>query len=241
MHAESGIGRIRSTATGTEVYLQFPVGASRVVRTYDTVIAGAPWTYRGVAGAPIPLMATAATSSIGSQGSGWTLTFLTGGPTLPAAIRNAPLGSWTEIPGDETKNFSGTARYAIDFARPTPSTADITAWRLDLGGVHESARVSLNGIDLGTFIGPWFRVDVPAETLRDVNHLEVSVSNLMGNRVADLDRRGVAWKKFYNTNFPARLGANRGPDGLFSAAKWAPLPSGLAGPVTLTPLRTQQF
>jgi hypothetical protein len=63
----------------------------------------------------------------------------------------------------------------------------------------------------------------------------------MANRIADLDRRGVQWKKFYNTNFPARLAANRGPDGLFSAAKWAPLPSGLAGPVTLTPMHAKQF
>jgi hypothetical protein len=51
----------------------------------------------------------------------------------------------------------------------------------------------------------------------------------------------VAWKKFYNTNFPARLGANRGADGMFSAAKWTPQPSGLAGPVTLTPLRARRF
>jgi hypothetical protein len=71
--------------------------------------------------------------------------------------------------------------------------------------------------------------------------LEVEVTNLMANRIADLDRRGVQWKKFYNVNFPARLQANRGPDGLFSAAKWSPLPSGLTGPVTLTPLKPKSF
>jgi hypothetical protein len=69
----------------------------------------------------------------------------------------------------------------------------------------------------------------------------VLASNLMANRIADLDRRGVPWKKFYNVNFPPRLAANRGPDGLFSAAKWTPLPSGLVGPVTLTPLRAKTF
>ena len=107
--------------------------------------------------------------------------------------------------------------------------------------VHESAHVVLNGRDLGTFIGPWFRVDVPADALRDRNVLQVEVSNLMANRIADLDRRGVPWKKFYNTNFPPRLAANRGEDGLFSAAKWTPLPSGLLGPVTFTPLRAKRF
>jgi len=47
----------------------------------------------------------------------------------------------------------------------------------------------------------------------------------------------VEWKKFYNINMSARLPENRGADGLFTAAKWEPRPSGLLGPVTLTPLR----
>ena len=59
----------------------------------------------------------------------------------------------------------------------------------------------------------------------------------MANRSAALDRAGVHWRKFSNGNFPARLAQSRGPDGLFSAATWDPLDSGLVGPVTLTPLR----
>ena len=62
------------------------------------------------------------------------------------------------------------------------------------------------------------------------------MTNLAANRVADLDRRGVPWKKFYNVNMPARRPENRDAHGLFSAAKWTPRPSGLLGPVTLTPL-----
>ena len=228
MHASSGMGRVRSTASGIEVYLQFPASASRIVRTYDRELSGAPWPYVERAGEPVPVSGK------------WSLEFLSGGPTLPAKVADAPLGSWTELPGDDVKSFSGTARYSIDVPRPA-APAGATAWRLDLGTVHESARIALNGQDLGTFIGPWFRVDVPAEALRDHNVLEVEVSNLMANRIADLDRRGVAWKKFYNVNFPARLQTNRGPDGLFSAAKWAPLPSGLVGPVTLTPLEPKSF
>jgi hypothetical protein len=42
----------------------------------------------------------------------------------------------------------------------------------------------------------------------------------MANRIIDLDKRGVQWKKFYNINMSARLAENRGPDGLFTAAKW---------------------
>jgi hypothetical protein len=228
MHAQSGMGRVRNTASGVEVYLQFPAGASRIVRTYDREVTGAPWPYTESAGPPATLTGS------------WLLDFMSGGPRLPDQVRSAPLGSWTDFPGDDVKNFSGTARYSISFPHPTVP-ADVTSWRLDLGTVHESARITLNGKELGTFFGPWFRVDIPLDALRDTNTLEVAVTNLMANRIADLDRRGAPWKRFYNVNFPARLAANRGPDGLFSAAKWAPLPSGLVGPVTLTALRPKQF
>ena len=80
---------------------------------------------------------------------------------------------------------------------------------------------------------------IDAGALAAENVLEVTVTNLMANRIAAMDRAGVAWKKFYNVNFPSRLPENRGPDGLFTAAKWAPLDSGLLGPVTLTPLRAE--
>jgi hypothetical protein len=79
-------------------------------------------------------------------------------------------------------------------------------------------------------------VVIPGGDLRENNTLEVAVSNLLANRMADMDRRGEPYKIFYNINFPARRGNNRGSDGLFSAAKWPPRDSGLMGPVTLTPL-----
>ena len=95
----------------------------------------------------------------------------------------------------------------------------------------------LNGRDLGTLIGPRFQVTIDGTALGETNVLEVDVTNRMANRIADLDRSGVPWRKFYNVNFPARLPENRGPDGLFSAAGWEPLDSGLLGPVTLQPVR----
>ena len=231
MHGTSGVGPVRRAGNGwVEVYLQFPAHASRVVRTYDTRdLRGTAWPYVEPAGAPVPVSGR------------WSLEFLSGGPTLSAKVADAPLGSWTELPGNEVKNFSGTARYSIELPRPTTPDSTVRSWRLDLGTVHESARIVLNGTELGTFIGPWFRVDVPASAFRARNVLEIEVTNLMANRIADLDRRGVAWKKFYNVNMPARLQTNRGEDGLFSAAKWEPRPSGLAGPVTLTPLRPKSF
>jgi hypothetical protein len=79
-------------------------------------------------------------------------------------------------------------------------------------------------------------VDIPASELKSENTLEVAVSNLMGNRIADMERKGEKYKIFYNVNFPAKEAANRGADGLFSAKNRKPQESGLIGPVTVTPM-----
>jgi hypothetical protein len=155
-----------------------------------------------------------------------------GGPFVPEPLTVRELGSWTGL-GEKEASFSGTAKYTIRLKRPAE---DAEAWLLDLGKVNESAQVFLNGKKIATLIGPVFQVVIPAGDMRSDNVLEVQVSNLMVNRIEYMDRQGVAWKKFYNYNFPAHLRENRGADGLFSAAGWKPAPSGLSGPVSLTPL-----
>jgi len=109
---------------------------------------------------------------------------------------------------------------------------------LDLGRVADSARVIVNGREVAALIDPpWRAVLAAAGLKRGENILEVAVTNLSANRIADLDRRGVPWKKFYNVNMPARRGENRDAHGLFTAARWEPRTSGLLGPVKLVPMR----
>ena len=102
-----------------------------------------------------------------------------------------------------------------------------------MGDVKESATIILNGKKIATLIGPFYSVTIPAAQLKPDNQLQIIVTNGMANRIIDLDKKGVQWKKFYNINMSARLAENRGADGLFTAAKWSPKPSGLLGPVTL--------
>jgi hypothetical protein len=220
MHGRRTRPRVRRSPGGAfDVYLQVDAGESLVLA------AGA-----GPAGADP--MYRAAGPAVALDGA-WSVRFLKGGPMLPAARTIQRLASWTNLGDEDLKRFSGTAQYSLTFSRPE---GEADAWQLDLGRVHESARVGLNGRDLATLPGPTFRIPIDAASLAPVNVLEVFVTNLSANRIADLDRRGVPWKKFYNVNFAAKLPENRGPDGVFTAARWEPLVSGLIGPCTLTPL-----
>ncbi len=218
-----GLAALRKNGRRSEVYLQLAPGQSCILRTFDGPVQGSRHAYWSPKGSAEPLEGT------------WTVEFIAGGPELPAAVRTPTLGSWTDFEGQAVKRFSGTARYTLSLKKPAEQ-AD--GWLLNLGRVCESARVTLNGRELGTLISAPFQMAVPADRLDQENTLVIEVSNLMGNRIADLDRRGVNYKKFYNVNFAARLRENRGPDGNFTAAKWPAQDSGLIGPVTLTPLRT---
>ena len=190
--------RTRSTAAGgLEVHLELPAGESLVLSTGAIGAHGAVPTAT-VAGTPIPV-----------EGP-WGLRFVAGGPTLPAAQTISRLSSWTSAGGDDLKAFSGTATYLTRFPLPS-ERAEV--WRLDLGEVHDSAQVRLNGVNLATLIGPRFQLELTQDQLRASNVLEVSVTNLMANRIAAMDRSGTPWKVFYNVNFPSRLPENRGPDG----------------------------
>ena len=204
MHGRRGSARVRRSPTGTlDALLQLLPGESLVV-VAGSAPAQEPYRVYRRAG-----------SAAGIQGS-WAVRFVKGGPTLPEARTIERLASWTTLGGDDVRRFSGTAEYTMTFPH---LGGDADAWQLDLGRVHDSARVRLNGRELATLLGPAFRIRIDAAQLSAVNVLEVSVTNLTANRIADLDRRGVPWKKFYNVNFAARLAENRGPDGLFTAGR----------------------
>jgi hypothetical protein len=223
LSGDSGVAEARKGSNGADVRVRLAPGESCIVRTYDGMVRGAAFPYAEPAGEAVALAAP------------WKVTFNDGGPKLPAAVELAELKPWTASDDADAKNFSGIGRYATEFAKPA---GDAAAWVLDLGEVHESAEVRLNGESLGVVFTAPYRVRIPADKLKaEGNVLEIDVANLMANRIAYLDRQGVRWQKFYNVNMAPRRPENRGPGGAFSAAKWEPLTSGLAGPVTLTPVK----
>lgn len=204
--------------TGLEVYLQLAPGESRVLRTFTTRrINGSRWKYSKSAGESVPL-----------DGS-WEIEFLSGGPVLPAKINTSALQSWTELGGADAKSFSGTARYTMSFQLPARAAFD--DWLLDLGIVCESARVRLNNREAGVAWSLPFRLAIGGLLRSGSNKLEIEVTNLNANRIAEMARRQQDWIKFYFVNIQYQS---------FDAARWPPMPSGLIGPVKLVPQKSFQ-
>lgn len=214
MQERTGVASTRQTEEGTSVFLSMQPGESRILRTFTRRQVEGPEWVELEEGPPDTL-----------EGR-WSVTFVEGGPVQPDSFSTRKLASWTELGGEDAKRFAGTARYQLSFDAPS---TDADGWTLDLGRVRESARVFLNGEDLGRVWAHPFRLRLDDALRSGENRLTIEVTNLMANRIADLDRRGVSWKRFYDINF---VGIDYQP---FDASDWAPMPSGLLGPVTLIP------
>lgn len=219
MSGKAGTALLRDEGGSPSVRVDLAPGHSIFVRTFQNQNPEGPaWQYLEHAGEPRPVEGT------------WRVEFIDGGPEPPPFCEVGQLVSWTEIPDSPgAAAFAGTARYTVRFDAGEEQAAG--AWRLDLGGVAESARVRLNGLDLGALILPPWTVNVPAGVVNPQdNLLEIEVTNLSANRIRDLDQRGVEWRIFNDINF---VNIDYKP---FDASVWPLRPSGLLGPVTLTPL-----
>ncbi len=215
---KSGKAALRKTEQGeTEVYLQLHLGESIILRTFFSQdVVGKEWKYLKPQEETVPIIGP------------WEIKFLDGGPELPSAIKTDTLASWTEIGDKNAKSFAGTACYSINFQKPKIGADDFV---LDLGEVCESARVKINGHQVGILWSLPFKIPIGEFLVNDNNKLEIEVTNLSANRIAELDRQGVNWKKFHNINF-VNIKYKK-----FDASKWEPVDSGLLGPVQLIPLK----
>ena len=151
----------------------------------------------------------------------------------PERVTFEALQDWTTNKERGIKYYSGIATYRKRFdlaRRPWKKTY------LDLGTVHDIARVKLNGKDLGVvWCAPW-RVDITEAVQAKGNVLEVDIANRWPNRLLgdqqapDKDVRTVRWESGFLAGKAYQTGrytftTGRGPGKL--------LPSGLLGPVRI--------
>ena len=228
MNGTSGKARLRQNNDRTEVFLQLASGESVILKTFANQEVSAPeygyWT-------PVVQNDVKKTSPVTYSFTGkWGFRFVEASPAVAATPDSVSLGSWTEIPAEGTKNVMGVACYATTFTLKSP--ADVEEWMLDLGDVRESARVRINGQAVATLIAVPYRCLVGKYLRPGVNTLEVEVTNLPANRIADMDRRDVPWRIYKDANI---VNIHYKKD---NYGKWEPVPSGLLGPVHLIPMQT---
>jgi hypothetical protein len=212
---KSGLAVTRQNEGRSEIYLQLRPGESCIIRTFqDKKAAGLPWTYLHKDGSPIEIRGE------------WNVEFIEGGPVLPSSFKTEQLASWTSSGNQEAKRFAGTAKYTIFFDIPDSQMAEY--WQLDLGVVRESARIRINGHELGTLWSIPFTVQFDKYLRRGKNLLEIEVTNLSANRLRDLDQQGVNWQRYFFVDIFYKT---------FDAASWPLMDSGLMGPVQLQPMK----
>ena len=208
-----GVAALRDAVDGaTESYLQLRPGESLVMKTQAEPAEGPPWRYEHA-------------GTITAIDGPWDVAFVEGGPALPADTTMEKAASWTTLDDPAAKVFSGAATYSTTFE--VADTASAADWVLGLGDVRESARVRVNGNDVATLFAIPFRVSIGDFVKTGTNTLDDEVTSPGDNRIADMDRRGVEWRIFYEINY---VNIKYKP---FDASSWPPMPSGLLGPVRL--------
>jgi len=93
------------------------------------------------------------------------------------------LVSWTTIPDDGIKYFSGTATYLKEFDVPAALLAGGGQLELSLGELRNVADVTLNGKPLGILWKPPYTCDVTGLVRSGKNELKVEITNLWANRL----------------------------------------------------------
>ncbi|MBX3177175.1 MAG: hypothetical protein KF886_07445 [Candidatus Hydrogenedentes bacterium] len=141
------------------------------------------------------------------------------------------LECWTKRA--ETKHFSGTGVYELDFTLPDRYLDERLILELDLGAVGGVAEVEWNDKPAGVVWIRDQRLDVTPHVRSGLNQLRVRVTNTQINRIAGLDRLPPVPEPLQ-----ARYGAGKNDDGdgASTLLGFAPLPrSGMLGPVRLIP------
>jgi hypothetical protein len=163
----------------------------------------------------------------------WTLMLGARGP-----LRLDRLRSWTDLP--EGADFCGWGVYEIEVE--VPRVERDVEWQVDLGLVHETAEISLNGRALGVAWKGARQLPCGDALVSGRNRLKVEVANLwtaalvkygmtQGTPARDRPLRGVG----ADPELASTLGVRWGTYG--EVAPKESRPSGLLGPVRLVPMK----
>ncbi|MCR4994085.1 MAG: glycosyl hydrolase family 2 [Bacteroidales bacterium] len=158
----------------------------------------------------------------------WNLTFHEECTPIIDKVYSLPsLLSWEKLDA-QTSVLMGTGSYSTSFKLSARQVKDHHRWLIDLGDVRESARVFVNDSCIGCAWSVPYVLEIPAALLQHGrNSLRIEVTNLPANRIAELDRQGVPWRKFEEINV---VDIHYRPS---KYDQWESVPSGLNGKVLI--------
>lgn len=158
--------------------------------------------------------------------TGWYLSFKESTPEIDDVYPINRLQSWETL-NDSTRNLMGTGVYEITLNMKPADLQGCNDWAIDLGDVRESARVYVNDEFVGCAWAAPFVLQFSDKFRVGKNTLRIEVTNLPANRIAQMDRDGVKWRKMDDINV---VDINYKKT---TYAGWEPMPSGLNSRVFL--------
>ena len=203
-------------------------GESMILQTFNEKGTGLE-SMLYVLGSPNPTIPLAPPIEINK---GWTLSFIESAPQVDSQYAIDTLRTWEGL-DDTTAHLMGTGVYECDFKLSRKNVKfKNNDWVIDLGDVRESARVYINDVKIGCAWSVPYTLVFPGNLLKKgKNHIRIEVTNLPANRIAQMDREGVKWRKMNEINVVDINYKNTTYDG------WAPVPSGLNSKVTIAPIK----
>jgi hypothetical protein len=149
----------------------------------------------------------------------WTLNFTESTPKVARTFKMKSPHTWETLNDASVKVLMGTGCYTtfiyLDKAKAKKH------WQIELGDVRESARVYINDRPIGVAWAVPFVLDCKDALKEGYNKISIEVTNLPANRIADMDRKGVKWRKMKEINI-VNLEYKK-----TTYANWSPVPSGL--------------
>ena len=154
----------------------------------------------------------------------WSLSFIEEDPRVPQRFTLDTPQTWETL-SKEAAITMGTGVYTTTFQMTKQQARQ--HWMIDLGDVRESARVYINGQFVGCAWAVPFILDCRNTLKKGKNELRIEVTNLPANRISDMDRRSVPWRKMKEINV---VDINYKKT---TYESWQPVKSGLNGEVRL--------
>lgn len=216
---------------GDEIRVALKSGESMILQTYSKDKSAYTAVPSKAISAPDTQLCNKAVSEVEGTtiniDKGWCLSFTEEAPAVKGSFNIDTLKSWETLDDDSAKVTMGTGVYETTFKLAKDAKTE-GMYAINLGDVRESARVYINNVYVGCAWSVPYILSFEGSILKKGdNAIRIEVTNLPANRIADLDRKGVKWRKMEEINVVDIRYKNTKYDG------WNPMPSGLNSDVKI--------